>query len=253
MSASAQTLPDVLYALLYHRDFREAFIRNGPNAPELCLPPDLADALRGVDLDELSRTAARIRSMIMHGHVDDHGGLIHAFPLSFRLLAQAGHSAQAVVEQFIGSDRFADFREIPFNGKGVTAEEAFHAFLGDDLAAHDDLLRFATDHELLGFLMRTIVTGGSWTFDIRTPLVGSNGVAFHAVLHHDPELTGQLFDPATRGTYLYAAGTRGFVHGPCPPWLDAALRGTEPIPSDRHAKLTALGLIAADHPQEISS
>jgi hypothetical protein len=247
-------LPDVLYALLYDHRFRATFVSDGPAAAELRLPANRIADLQAVDLDELCRTTARIRSMVLRGHVGEHSGLQGSFPLVLRLLEGAGLGPVRVCEAFIASPQFMEFREVPYGGRGVTMEEAFHTYLQSQrVVAEDPLVGFAADHELLSSLMRTLATGGAWTFDVRAPLVSYTGLAWYAVLDHDPEITRKIFESPTSGLYLYAASASGMVCGPCPGWLEPVLAGRAEADQARLRKLVALGLLppsASDRREE---
>ncbi|MFC4121396.1 hypothetical protein [Nonomuraea zeae] len=217
-------LVDALHALIYHKEFRDEFIANGPESAALSLTPAQRSALSAVDLEELSRTTSRIQSMILRGHVDGHGGLRASFPKTLTLLASRGTKDSGLCARFLASSSFDQFREIPYGEKGLSLEECFYEFLCDGPFDLDAEAKFLATHELFKALINHVQAGSLATFDIRTEVFRSNGAAWFGTLEHQAAVCRTFaVDPACDGTVLYAIGQKGLVIGQVPDWMGRVL------------------------------
>ncbi|WP_327587585.1 hypothetical protein OHA25_11670 [Nonomuraea sp. NBC_00507] len=217
-------LVETLHALIYHKEFRDEFIANGPESASLSLTPAQRSALSSVDLDELSRTTSRIQGMILRGHVDGHGGLRASFPKTLTLLAGQGIKDSDLCARFLASPSFDQFREIPYGEKGLSLEECFYEFLCEGSRDIDADAKFLATHELFKALINHVQAGSLATFGIRTELFWNNGSAWFGTLrHHAAVCQAFAVDPACDGTVLYAIGQKGPVIGQVPDWMRRVL------------------------------
>ncbi|HJP77364.1 MAG TPA: hypothetical protein VJ914_24055 [Pseudonocardiaceae bacterium] len=229
MTGTAE-LADVLHALLYDKEFRDAFIMEGPQGASLDLTQSQRDALSAVDLDELVRTTSRVRSMVLRGHTEGNGGLRLSFA---KTLAALGNETD-LCARFLASPRFLPFREIPYGERGTSLEECFYEFLRErDVSAE---ILFLATHELFHALIRHVRSGALATFDVRVGLFRTNGRAWYGVLEHRAELCRRYdIQPAVDGLVVYAVGAKGVINGQCPPWLGDLLDlGDLAVLADKH-------------------
>lgn len=255
MSATNAELGDILERLLYDEEFRLAFTGRDP-ATWQDFTPGQAAALAGVDRDELRRTAARIRSSVLRGQGAGDVGLTEVYARTWQAAGEAGVSLDALTGEFLASPSFGSYRELPYAGRGICLEEAFHAFLSGHAVARDENVAAWLDHEFLVRLMSIIASLGSGAFEVRTPLARRSACAWYAVREYPAGTAVRLGlrpGPADGQVHrqLYAATPTSMVCGPCPPALESVLRlgARDACPADgplaRVAdKAQSLGLIA---------
>lgn len=244
MTSTAE-LADVLHALLYDKEFRDAFIVEGPQGASLDLTQAQRDALTAVDLDELVRTTSRVRSMVLRGHTEGSGGLRRSFAKTLAALAERGVNETDLCARFLASPRFLPFREIPYGERGTSLEECFYEFLCErDVSAE---IVFLATHELFHALIKHVRSGALATFDVRLGLFRNNGRAWYGFLTHQAELCRRHdIQPAVEGLVVYAVGAKGVINGQCPPWLGDLLDLVVAEPDDLRALADKHGMTIAE-------
>lgn len=237
MSADGRALHDALYRLLHHRGIRDAFTR-GDAAP-LGLGEAEQRELGTIDLPELEASARAIARGLLGGNSGGGGGLRQSYPRTLSLLEATGITAMEAMYLFLESASFADYREIPYAGRGLCAEEAFYLFLAraEALSARNPMLRWSAQHEMLVAIHSLLTANPRPNFDVATPLIRCNASCWFAAVPY-PALAvrglglrgGPSVEGApTRVVYLYAATPDRFIHGPISPLI---------------AELVALGTLA---------
>lgn len=214
-------LNDALYLLLHDARYRKAFL-DGDHA-RLGLAAQDEAALRTIDAEELVKTSEQILSNVLKGDFDVGGGLRRSYPAIFEALRQEGQLERSVMYEFLSSDAFLEYREIPFAGEGICVEEAFYLFLRDHpsflkgFAANAMLLR----HEFLTVMLSILTVNRDPHFSLRsTDLIRTNGALRYAVQTYPRPIVEALLGHAAAGSgaeihYLYAASLRDtFVSGP---------------------------------------
>jgi len=182
-SLDGDQLTDLITRLLLDRDLRDRLASEGAaavaaNAAEL-------ECLETVDTEELDTAARRFRSGIWR--LGREGGLSFTFPLSLRMLAEAGTEGPALLTAFIGSRQFGQFRLVPYAGAGRCVEECFASFLldvaGDNAST---VLRETITHELMIALFTALATEQPLSFVIGAPAVIKTGRGHAALCPYSP-------------------------------------------------------------------
>ncbi len=124
-SLDGERLTDLLMRLLLDADLRTRLADEGAEA--VAADPGELECLASVDLAELDTTARRLRSQVWRP--GSGGSLATTFPRSLRLLQDTGVTESDLLTGFLGSPHFARFRLIPYTAPGLSAEEAFAAYL----------------------------------------------------------------------------------------------------------------------------
>jgi hypothetical protein len=238
-------LSDILYQLLYDQDFRDSFLDGELENRYPAITLQQREAMASIDPEELRRTANRVKTVALNGHIDGHGGLKGSFPLTFAALASNAMPLQTTVMRFLSSEAFVDYREIPYESKGVCLEEAFFHYLSVEpgIAGLDDVL-FVAATELIRAILKYARFGAFATFDVKYPPFRTGAACWFAVLNHRKSWCDEYkVEPACDGPVLYAVGRRGQVIGQCPPWLgDVLVTGRHGDP-DVLEHLKSVGLL----------
>jgi hypothetical protein len=251
VSATPRTLDEALYGLLFDHRYRERFLQDDRAALGLS-DDDLRD-LDAIDRHELVRTAERIVADVLTGNFEGSGGLRAAYPGVFDALAETGRPIRDLVLDFLASDEYERYRELPFAGRGTCIEEAFFRFLRHDraFAAAAPTNALLLTHEFLAVMMSLLAVTPKPSFDIATTdLIHHNGHAWYATQHYPPAIVESLtsrpagtVDDGARMLYA-ATAHRAYVSGVVDERALEVLRrgrGEGPV-ADR---LAHLGLVAA--------
>ncbi|MGC0422502.1 DUF692 family multinuclear iron-containing protein [Embleya sp. AB8] len=243
-----EQLADLLMRLLLEPDLRARLATEG--AAEVATNAGEAECLETVALDELDAAARRFRSRIWRlGH---EGGLTGTFPRSLRTLGEAGHADAGLLNGFLASPHFAEFRLIPYHGPGLSVEEAFARFLLDlpDVAARA-ALRETVGHELMLSLFTALCHEQPLSF-----VIGAEGVIRtdhgHAALRRyaptsivgwDAGAAVPAVDAGEAVPYAYFATPAGLAHGAISARVAAAFEATStPAGEAARAALSQRGM-----------
>ncbi len=217
----ASSLSNALYRLVYHRTVRHLFSNGDFSRLELSKQDE--QELSTIDLLELEATARTIARNMLAGNSGGSGGLRQSFPMTLALLEDAGISAMEVMYRFLEAPAFRLYRELPYAGVGLSAEEAFEAFVQshDGFVHLNPLIGPMAQHEMLTALLSILVVTTQPSFIIKSPLVHNNGrCRFACVLYPRSFLdsfrtgTGEGSSAEENVWYLYAATGTHFMHGP---------------------------------------
>jgi hypothetical protein len=197
------SLDEALYAVLFRRSAREAYLRG-----ELAATADEREALSAIDVDQLDRAARMACEGILTRSHRGSGSLLDAFA---RTIAARGDGRPLfeVAAAFTESRWFDEYRALPTCGGGVSLEEAFFRF-ADEEAIGDGPTRRA---EYAAAILRALVVTPRPSFRI-PDFVRRAPAGYFAVLETGPTLVAAL-------------GGR-FVTGPITPFLAALLDAREP-------------------------
>src|ERR1700728_2878124 len=171
-------LTDLITRLLIDGDLRDRLASEGAsavaaNAAEL-------ECLETVDLEELGTAARRFRSGIWR--LGREGGLGVTFLRSLRMIAETGADGPALLNAFIASGHFSQFRLVPYAGQGLSVEESFASFLLDAVGQNaSTVLRETITHELMSALFTALATEQPLSFVIGAPGIIKTGRG-HAAL-----------------------------------------------------------------------
>ncbi|WP_437761783.1 hypothetical protein WMF27_02915 [Sorangium sp. So ce281] len=215
-----EPLQSALYRLLHHRSFRDDFLAGrfdalGLEPRELCL-------LRPIDRAELVTLSESICRNVLRGELKFEGGMRGTFPDLFSLLERKGCAPLEVIYRFVESPEYEDVRQVPYAGAGISIEEAFFEFLRREgtlltLAPYAPLL---LTHEFLTGMLAILVINRDPSFELRTPLIRSNGAARYAVQRYPLDYARSLTerplsaDESGQVIFLYAAAPGRLLRGP---------------------------------------
>lgn len=214
------TLNEALYFLLHHKAYREAFLAD--NFAALNLSPKDCKALTTIDKEELVKTASKIKGNLLKGNYGDNGGLRKAFSLTFQLLRGNGVSTGELMEHYLASTFYRDYKEVEFTGKGICLEESFFLFLKAEepiFAEVGTLPNVVLRHEFFKVLLSilTISTRPSFTIASESELVRNGNILFTIQAYPSAVLVQLIPTTDTRvsQTYmLYAVTKQGhFING----------------------------------------
>jgi hypothetical protein len=195
-SLSADQLTDLITRLLLDGDLRDRLGREG--AAAVAANAAEQECLETVDLEELDTAARRFRSGIWR--LGREGGLGATFPRSLRMIAEAGGEGPALLNAFIASRHFSQFRLVPYAGLGLSVEESFASFLldagGPDAST---VLRETITHELISALFTALATEQPLSFVIGTPAVIKTGRGHAALYSYAPASLAAWEENATDG------------------------------------------------------
>lgn len=215
----ALPLDEVLYRLLYHRSFRDRFLSGALDSLPIA-PSDRPD-LAAIDISELVKMSRRIARTILYGTLPK-DGLRHAYSQTLRGLQDEGWNLDTLIERFLETAVFREFRDVAFAGPGISVEEAFFDFLATDkeLLGTDPDRRCLLQHEFLTVLVSSLVINRHPDFEIRTPLLQRNGACAYAIVPYPAQFSSGLRGRPERAStgidrhYLYAAPSGAYVSGP---------------------------------------
>jgi hypothetical protein len=163
----------VLDRLLHDAAFRATFLAQGPQAEALGLADDIRPAFALVDPHELALVGRRIRSGVQRGGAGTGPGLEQLFPGTLAALREStGHPLSRLIEEFIASPEFQQFRDVPFapQGRGRLLPECFHRYLAGrpplDPTGSVEPLAY---HEAATALAQAVAAGAEATFDLGLP------------------------------------------------------------------------------------
>lgn len=213
------SLDGALYKLLHVRSYRRALLDK--QYDKLGLPADALVHLHTIDTAELEALSEKICRDLLRGNIELEGGLRGSYPRTLAELERSGRSALDVMYDFVESDPYASFRQVPYGEPGVCAEEAFFEFLSAD----EGFLRRSPDneailvHEFLSAILGILAVNRDPNFIVRTTRPRHNGVAHYAIERYSPELSALLTgkpqpDPGGEILFLYASNQGRFVRGP---------------------------------------
>jgi hypothetical protein len=242
----------VLYQLLHKSSRRNAFLRS--RWPGRTFPRHVRCHLDSIDHDELVATARRIVHNVLKGNTRSSGGLLAVYPLTLARLRARRVTPEKVVEAFLESKHFDDYKELPYCGVGLSIEEAFFRFAKQSLVPRRRTVdRAILRHEFLNAIMAILAASPRPHFIIRSrQLVRHNGAAYFSVQTYNRRVLEALHTPLVPGRrttdYLYAATADGrFVHGAITrsvAGLLTANRGaTHSESADLRKRLAELGLV----------
>jgi hypothetical protein len=214
-----------MYKLLFHRSYRQAFLDG--RYEELHLSPENIQHLKAIAPEELDATANKICRNLLLGDVSEtSGGLMHAFSRSLQTLQESGVDAMELMYEFAESEPFDQYREVPFAGAGICAEEAFYHFLRlHPLFEEGSANFYLLTHEFLIALLSIVVVNQDPAFVIDTWQVRNNGTVRYA-LQRVPKKKAEFMSGRTLPgkedalvVWLYAATQKSFVGGPISPFV----------------------------------
>lgn len=207
-SLDGASLPmnDLLERLLVDRRWLDAFLADDPS---LALDRAQAEALSTIDREQLVATADRMREDLLKRQYSGSGGLLKLFPKTidgWRTDHPADERLMVLMDAFMASDAWLDYRELPWAGEGACLEEAFFRFCdsGDIGDARD------REAEFLGAVTKAVGLCPAPAFRIPRELRPARAGWF-AVSTRAPIPT------------LYAAVAGRVVAGPITPFLAALL------------------------------
>ncbi|SEG99883.1 hypothetical protein SAMN05444920_114159 [Nonomuraea solani] len=206
-----ERLSDLIMRLLLDGRLRERLATEG--AAAVATSEGELECLETIDLDELDAAARRFRSTIWR--LGTGGSLATAFPHSLRLIAA---TEAELLDGFLGSPRFAEFRLVPYAGTGLSVEEAFARFLLD-LAPEPRVLRETITHELMIALFTALSCERPLSFAIGCEGIVETGRGHAALRRYAPdsltswgENPGEGAEPVPYAYFATPAGvTRGVV------------------------------------------
>ena len=212
-------MQDCLYKLLFNRSARQALKVNQHGYFGVSI--DQFDALQTIDLDELDRTARKIASNMMFGNSGGGGGLRASYPMTIGYIEQEGVPILDMAFQFLESEAFREYKEIPFDGMGLCAEESFYDFLvTSPLFLKGHVSQFVAQHEMLKALISLLTIHDRPNFEVRKSEVQHNGACKFALASYPHEIVEQLgypqLMPARNSSVflLYAATKTHYLQGP---------------------------------------
>lgn len=203
------SLDRTLYSLLFHRSRREAFLRG-----DLALPADEAEALSGVDVDQLEQASRLACEGILTRSHRGTGSLLDAFARTIAAWRSPEHDVTIERPQatplfelaaaFAESRHFDGYSALPTCAGSASLEEAFFRF-AEETAIGDAPTRLA---EYAAAILRALVVTPDPSFRIPDFVRRAPG-GYFAVLDAGPTLVAAL--------------DGRFVTGPITPFLAALL------------------------------
>jgi hypothetical protein len=201
--------------LLHRRSYLALFLED---PARLGLSPDDLDALTVVDRAELVATATAVRHDVMARNHRGSGTLLDLYPQTIGDRTAAAY--EELVADFMESEEFDAYREIPFAGIGLSLEESFYRYcvaqeIGDPATR---------EHEFLTAMMKALLLSPRPDFQIPSEVRACPRGVF-----------------AVAGTTLHAALDQKLVTGPLTPLLVDLLNG-----GDHEAIANRLGVSRAE-------
>jgi hypothetical protein len=192
-------LDRVLHSVSYRRAFLEG------RTDDLELSDDDLDAVRGLDRDQLLEAANAVRAGLLGRRHRGSGGLQAMYPRTL-----GAREPGALMDRFMESPAFADYREVPYAGEGLSLEEAFFRFCdAEDIGAPED-----REAEFLAGLMKALALSPRPAFRVGPPARRAPGGWFAVSTQGEP--------------VLFAAVGGKFVQGRLTPFLAELLTSEEP-------------------------
>jgi hypothetical protein len=221
MQTATYKLDEVLYRLLYHRSYRDAFLRREYNL--LNVEPQVLKALKTVDPRELMKMSNQICREIIYGSPEAPFGLERAYGKVLRAMEASGRDIRALVAAFLESSYFEACSALPISDHCITIEEAFHEFARSDrefLEASPENEAWLT-HEFLTAVISLFAVNRRPSFSTRA-YIRHNSVAYYAAPLYSHAFIAQLNsinEPSGTATslYLYAAAGGRFIRGKISP------------------------------------
>ncbi len=208
-------LDEALYRLLYHRSYREAFFNENFSSLGLCESDQRH--LATIDREQLKKTASRVVTQVLYGADGQSGGIEGIFPRvlrKYRKTFPKDPNSIELIERFLESNYYRDYREHPYAGNGICIEEAFFEFMNTEkpFIDADATNAFLLKDEFLVALMRTLLYNPRASFQVRQADIFRIGEGYYSIQTMWPDMI------------LYAAVKGHFVRGPITPLIAEILR-----------------------------
>jgi hypothetical protein len=200
-------LDGFLDRVLHSASYRQAFLDG--RTSELGLSEADLEAVRNLDRGQLQETAEAVRSAVLERQHRGSGGLRVMYPQTLAAWrARTGdEDLSRLLDGFMESPAFEQYREIPFAGDGICLEEAFFRFA----EAEDIGEPGVREAEFLAGLMKALALSPNPAFVVGPPV------------RRAPK---GWFAVSTRGRpTLFAAVAGRFVQGGLTPFLADLLTG----------------------------
>jgi hypothetical protein len=226
------SLTEALYRLLNHRSYRENFL-NEATAEDLGLSEEDFSELSSIDREQLIASAERMAQKIYSGNHQGGQGLKSVFPECFSALEQQTQkNGVEIVYEFLESEHFGDYKELPFNGKGICIEQAFYGFVEERYWKKDSPLEAIVRNEFLLSLFKNISKMESPNFDLPKTFVSQNKLCRYSVQVYQHRLTEAGIETQPH-FILYAAAGGHFISDEITPLIADILYGDDKPPLTR--------------------
>jgi hypothetical protein len=189
-------IDQALDRLLHRRSYLALFLLD---PSKLALRSDDLEALSVIDRDELVATAIAVRRDLVQRNHRGSGTIADLYPATI-----GERDIEELVGDFMESNEFDAYREIPFAGIGLSLEEAFYRYCDANAIGEPE----TREQEFLCAMMKALLLSPRADFTIPQAIRPCPGGVF-----------------AVAGTMLFAALGERLVTGPITPFLvDLLLR-----------------------------
>lgn len=174
------SIDQAVYQLLHHQSYRDKFLKS-EYAP-LNLSDQSLSELETIDKEQLKMSAQQIAQRLLSGNHQGGHGLKGIFSDTFS--AWELHSQQSsldLIYQFLETEYFNQYHELPFVGPGHSIEQAFYEFMSQRIWSIGHPLEGIVRNEFLMSIFKSIASAKELNFILDPKYIKKNQRSCYSV------------------------------------------------------------------------
>lgn len=181
----------------------------------LGLNGEIIKDLSVIDKSELKAMAEKIVKNLLFSATGYGGELYKCFSKTLEMIAPK--TAQEIAEEFLESKEYQAYHLIPFQGKGLSLQEAFFNFFSSHIQYKDNtLLQEYLKHEFLCSTIRLLAINPNPIFRFESKLLSFGNNMIIGIESYSKQFIMSLAIKNSGAFFLYAFNGQQIIVGPIP-------------------------------------
>lgn len=174
------SIDQAVYQLLHHQSYREKFLKS--EYYQLNLSEKTISDLGTIDREQLKTNAQQIAQKLLSGNHQGGQGLKSIFPDTFAAWElQTKQSSLDLIYQFLETEYFDQYHELPFVGQGLSIEQAFYEFIQNCIWGAGHPVEGLVRNEFLINLFKSIASAKELNFILDPKYIKKNQRSYYSV------------------------------------------------------------------------
>ncbi len=180
---------EAVYRIIHHKNYRKLFLDG--RFDKMNISETTIEDLRVIDKEQLCASASRIARKLLSGSHQGSRGLDSIFEETFTAWTLQTHREKIdLIFDFLESDFYEKYHEVPFIGEGLCIEQAFYEFIKNNIWKEGTALEGVVRNEFLLSLFKTLSKTKEPSFIVDQKYIKKNAASTYSVQLYEYRLNG---------------------------------------------------------------